>query len=551
MGLIIAASKSLVSAGLHPRDSSSMHSYDESLDISSMEALERIEAHTLAAASLEHVLKETIIPNYHAWYNTFAPIHRFPTQVFGDVLLSALENSRTYLQDLGVVSMVAKPWRQVVLNTPALWAILDSDLPPRAVETFLQRSKAAPLSIHCYRAPPPEFVNTMKAHSERWATFVLSALKGYPADMPIKLLQAPLPILERLGVILPNESRAYFRLSGGRPLRKMYLHGISTDWDCSRLSGLRSLVLKEVAFKSPSELFGLLNACPALKLLDLALIKRSVDSDAELDHSPDALISLPKLESLHIESVRMPYLRPLLSHIDAPNCRNVSVEGHHLEGFLDSSIDPDNNAFRVMHHILNSGPSASAVLTSQGALEITGTRPEGDSRPPACFEFRPGSPMFGNPSPKPLLTLLTNMPTTSTTLHLTIESTVDAEVALFNLHQLPTLQTLKAFQREASLYVMKKLTSPPEGDEEWAFPALSLLHIEFEPYEEPEEAKEPVIAALVDLVDCGRWKTRPPPGDPNHKVLEVIIDTYGHTEPDSIEKVTLEAAALGILITLK
>lgn len=523
----------------------SAHSYDAQHGMTPTDTLGHVEAYSLAVRTAENTLKRDIIPTYHSWYNTFTPIHRLPKELFGDIILCTLDNPTTLLNTLHLVSLVARSWRQVVVETPSIWTTLASSIPRPAAEIFLQRSKNMPLSIHCHILPPLQFVDAIKKHSERWESVFFMPPRGYRSDIPIDLLRTPLPILERLTMVLCDRSRTRLQLSEGRPLQMLQLGRISMNWTCARLKGLRSLILIEVDFEAPSELLTLVRSCPALEVLNLIQIDDFVNSEADSSHYPDTPIHLPNLRSFHTESVSMTYLQPLLSVINAPNCRNISLEGGHLEGLLDSS--PDHNTFLAMHHIFNSSASVSAVLNPH-ALEITGRGPEGDSRPATFFEFRPSRTlMYKIHFPNPLLAILTSMPTSSCPLDLSIESVVhNAEEALSALHRLQTLRTLKVLQEEAAMEVVRQLTAKPEADDGWAFPALRILHIVFQLYMEDEE-EETIVAALFGLVACGRWASGP--GASNRTVFEVILD--GFTESDSIEDLMEGAAAFGILVTLR
>ena len=54
--------------------------------------------------------------------------------------------SRTYLFQRLVFTFVCRRWRSVAIDTPACWADV-SNIPPRHINMFLERSKAAPVSM--------------------------------------------------------------------------------------------------------------------------------------------------------------------------------------------------------------------------------------------------------------------------------------------------------------------------------------------------------------------------------------------------------------------
>ena len=220
------------------------------------------------------------------------------------------------------VSHVCKHWREVALETPALWSDIDLETGGHAgqscrrASTYLSRSKGYPLSIYVdvveweeeedasvysaqsgYRSQVTSvqlqgILDILLPHTSRWRKFKLVAedylyfftLLSRLSDAPPALLLEHLelnhfgedPEPEELSFPHPAQKTPFVPFSGCAPkLQYVSLYGVHIDWhNTSFLKNLHSL---ELAYHSrdvrPSfdEFFTILRSSPGLHSLDLSM----------------------------------------------------------------------------------------------------------------------------------------------------------------------------------------------------------------------------------------------------------------------------------------
>ena len=101
--------------------------------------------------------------------NALAPIHALPSELFTKVFCNVLEDTvpHIYLPDRWVkrqsydipdveytlrnVALVSRAWRKLVLRSPALWCDIQGIFSARFINTCLNRSRSAPLSLYLIR----------------------------------------------------------------------------------------------------------------------------------------------------------------------------------------------------------------------------------------------------------------------------------------------------------------------------------------------------------------------------------------------------------------
>ncbi|EIN05408.1 hypothetical protein PUNSTDRAFT_137520 [Punctularia strigosozonata HHB-11173 SS5] len=132
--------------------------------------------------------------------NELEPVFRLPSDVVSRIF--RLYKSAQYEDKFPsgyAYSQVCQCWRQVALNTPALW----SAVPRKTVEltrTFLLRSQKTPISFSVNgRNTSQDAISAVLSHLDRIQTFDLSTTRNLVMKNSASLSQAS-PLLERFSM---------------------------------------------------------------------------------------------------------------------------------------------------------------------------------------------------------------------------------------------------------------------------------------------------------------------------------------------------------------
>ncbi|KDQ09954.1 hypothetical protein BOTBODRAFT_58331 [Botryobasidium botryosum FD-172 SS1] len=285
--------------------------------------------------------------------NRHCPIYRLPNELTSAIFVLANDNRAKSLQMRipFVVSQVSKAWREIALNTPTLWTIMDVLTRPIA-QTFLTRSKSALLEIDllpgpdcCHLENPPSsdhrnfisayesyvpdltnFFSPVIPHTNRWRSL---RVEGVAPGVLEPLLCAPAPQLEvfHIGVrgsgpVLPSLPLQAELFANHTPcIRHLHLSGFYQPLTSSIYTGLTSLRLNLIVFPSDSvhQLLGNLAQCPLLKQLllgDISLLPAG--ASATPSRPPINNFALPHLRLACFVNLDAAILHPIFSFIQFP-----------------------------------------------------------------------------------------------------------------------------------------------------------------------------------------------------------------------------------------
>ncbi|KAK1228281.1 hypothetical protein PQX77_008680 [Marasmius sp. AFHP31] len=173
------------------------------------------------AVILVETRREMVDKKLANYRSLLSPIHRMPPEIMTEIFklccsYSSLGTYRlcspSYLPPPMMLSSVCGRWRELALNTPALWASLfiyeTLSSPDTRVysgaKLFMDRSKSAPLTINAeYEGPPShgrDFFEPLIQNSRRWACLDLSIEASNLEARMFHSLRDQVPLLKHLGL---------------------------------------------------------------------------------------------------------------------------------------------------------------------------------------------------------------------------------------------------------------------------------------------------------------------------------------------------------------
>ncbi|KAN0087563.1 hypothetical protein V8E55_006184 [Tylopilus felleus] len=275
-----------------------------------------------------------------------SPIYRLPEEILSSIFVTGVCQSGD--QDSLLVSslmLVCRYWRDVVINTPELWAticISPHDSLPKARQK-LARSKSVPLDITINFTPRTDnttgvmeniirAMDLLRPALWRARSFRLSVPNRPQAHAALLRCKEDAPLLETLSICIFHSMQEDHYSSPCLPLfnghtprlRSCSFTSFNFGWDRRIVSGLRVLQLGGYwnGF-SPSvdKLLEMLRGCPQLE--ELALRNMSdADPDAcvhsEPEFTPNKVVKLPRLVKASFYYTGNMRVRMLLSQLSFP-----------------------------------------------------------------------------------------------------------------------------------------------------------------------------------------------------------------------------------------
>ncbi|KAG8914005.1 hypothetical protein FRC01_004267, partial [Tulasnella sp. 417] len=296
-----------------------------------------------------------------------------------DKLLEVTISDEELCKFISTVTQTCKWWRQVALETPRMWStlILNDTTPPRKLETWLTRSRAAPLSIiFKVAAMPPTPIATsllplLLRHLNRWAQLYFSSDGPRELESLIKAVEGKdAPLLEQLTLghlgdddefTWESSPARLFNGPGSAPrLVDLNFCGVRMDWDHRPFRNLQSLAL--VGLQSADELkidqfkSILLESQQLARLSLVGGVLRPGDLTTAFQRTSQTPqpISLPSLDAVLISHYSDPdILTFTFGLIHAPNLRDLRLTN------LDSDAEGFDIDFAPIFEFLGTGSFSS------------------------------------------------------------------------------------------------------------------------------------------------------------------------------------------------
>ncbi|KAH6897770.1 hypothetical protein BKA70DRAFT_749559 [Coprinopsis sp. MPI-PUGE-AT-0042] len=248
--------------------------------------------------------------------NSLAPIYALPNELLCRMLLECQEQWMQ-LDDkdcLGWIAFthVCRAWRSATLEYPPLWSSIDRAMGVPWMETFLLRSKRAPLSLRILQEWDAEFmqeeITILSSILRDHQRLEGATIEMWGEEIQIRLKE----LLENLTQRMPNMVRFTLynhtddRLDLPSPLFANYaprlqilsLDNFEPPWTSAIMEGLSSLSLLNtdhyyrIPLPSPKTFFEALSKMPGLQHLAIERIL------------PDPDPSDPHISTLHLPSLR-------------------------------------------------------------------------------------------------------------------------------------------------------------------------------------------------------------------------------------------------------
>ncbi|KAG8918461.1 hypothetical protein FRC01_001840 [Tulasnella sp. 417] len=220
-------------------------------------------------------------------------------------------------------------WAKCIDQCPLFWTHITSQACSTRYTQWLEKSQNAPLHVEC--RSDEKFMELLLPHAARWQSLVFySSSHGAWSS-----LTKPAPQLQELDLhCLPILNQLPELFQGTTPrLNAVRLHGTLAPWHCNIFRDLRELVIDgslESYLHLPMQLEGLLQALKSSPLLEMLVIKGSVDprNDPSRTREP---VTLQSLRSFTFHSPSQDLNRSfaaysLLAAIRIPNCTFVSIK---------------------------------------------------------------------------------------------------------------------------------------------------------------------------------------------------------------------------------
>jgi hypothetical protein len=352
---------------------------------------------------------ETAIIHLYATYWLAFRINDLPseilTHIFRFVCWSAAPSPTSFFEEVTprlVLTRVCRHWRRVMIDDGSLWACLWIRKPRPGLArlpTWLDRSQSTPLDIrinwhfpdwdgkeetrHFSVAHMQQILDRLVPRISKIRSFIISADDWRPLMLLLKRLADEARtgvdlILDRLDIhrigrthtwlapgVVDELNRQIEPLLGARdiPLTQLCLNGVYTNWRGIALSKLRVLDLRHMPLTTCPTSIQFRDMLAASPLLEKLVLDGAGPrwSDANSTSSTTApppsflprAVELPNLKSLAIGDFALSYSRWIITHLRAPNVRQLTLMNLDGEDFAPLLADLSNPiyAFRAVRSL--------------------------------------------------------------------------------------------------------------------------------------------------------------------------------------------------------
>ncbi|KAG9046405.1 hypothetical protein FS837_004498 [Tulasnella sp. UAMH 9824] len=303
-------------------------------------------------------------------------MENLPIEILTLILLLATSPGQRRLRRR--VSLVCRTWNTIISQNPLFWTEIGLHRSEKEFQQVLKRNPAGPLDVSWTPGSifkpvgysTGKLMKLVSAESQRWRSLTLAG----PLSEPIQtwFLQVPTSHLTDINICLiqrfPQPEVPKLRLTqDGYPLRNVVLGYVALDWDCSKMTGLRSLRIQGLRGSQPtlSQLHKIISSSPELEVLVLA----SWDWEA-VGSAPTVPnlqpVALNFLKTLILDSIDPCMVEGVILIVTAPNCHNLKID------WIRGNVAQDQSTALQLANLLR-GP-----LKAASALFLTYNQTQGE-----------------------------------------------------------------------------------------------------------------------------------------------------------------------------
>ncbi|KAG8892032.1 hypothetical protein FRB99_003156, partial [Tulasnella sp. 403] len=279
--------------------------------------------------------------------NALVSINKLPSELLARIFYYHLglkavvdipdtKDETSYMGILWGLASVCTWWKQVVTNSPRLWAHATAHDP---LALMMQKAKAVPFTIRFLPLGSGSSRQKKLDATRKYAQQIRSlAVFDHDLRSVVDCLVEPLPFLEELYLWNTLGSQhTSSKFGGGQNLLVVRLRGVSFNWGDANTSNLTVLEIKGVqeTMTFCDELLDALSWCPNLQEL---AVNTTPASDMPEAFTYSIQIDLPSLESLKVQSTGFSWLPSLIfGHVQANSLQSLVVTvqegtGSHVVG---------------------------------------------------------------------------------------------------------------------------------------------------------------------------------------------------------------------------
>ncbi|KAG8958130.1 hypothetical protein FRC00_003020 [Tulasnella sp. 408] len=271
------------------------------------------------------------------------PVHdRIPREIF-EIILHLCVGFKTPVYDLENLQLVCRSWRDIVAEASFLWSTITTLEGPGVFHKALRMAKDSPLDIIFIElvhgdVQAKDFFGLTGNKIDQWRSLEIQASEDMEDALAFIQTQNLPPKLEILQVHYewdtPEAADAVlFRGTPATGLKHVELIRASINIPSLRLSGLKSLILRQIPSITAADIATILTNSPTLETLRLAQLNDAVlptkPATGKPNYSFHSPIQLPSLIELRLNGLPFHFLGFLLWNLVAPQLRMLEVIAKH------------------------------------------------------------------------------------------------------------------------------------------------------------------------------------------------------------------------------
>ncbi|KAG9046460.1 hypothetical protein FS837_004387 [Tulasnella sp. UAMH 9824] len=267
------------------------------------------------------------------------PLHdRIPREIF-ETILHLCVGFKTPVYDLENLQLVCRSWRDIVAEASFLWSTITTLEGPGVFHKALRMVKGSLLDIIFIElvhgdVQAKDFFSLTGEKIDQWRSLEIQASEDMEEALAFIQTQNLPPKLEILhvqyGWDTPETADAVlFRGTPAIGLKHVELTRAPINVRPLRLSGLKSLILRQVPSITAADIATILANSPTLKTICLAQLKDAVlptkPATGKPNYSFHSPIQLPFLIELKLDGLPFPFFGFLLWNLVVPQLRILEV----------------------------------------------------------------------------------------------------------------------------------------------------------------------------------------------------------------------------------